>query len=757
MMRKPASFLLPLLLLLQLQSCAVKLDVEGWTPEVHSALDALVQDKTLRGSYAVFDCDNTSVLHDVTHTLMLYQIENLRFATAPEHRFLDGLQETDFVLDGLSITAGQMGECLRDEYISMRRLLDSGSGIEDVRRTEVYLDFRARFLAFYKAIGRNYDYGTLCLWMPALTTGMSPAEARSLGKESLDFWLSKGRVWREKWVSPDGKFKGEAQKGLVVTPAMKNLYRALEKAGIIPYICSASPEWLVELLACDPQKSFGLDTSQVFGIRLLTSANGTLSYDPDYPQPFKQGKVENIEAFMAPRHANKAPVLVGGDSEGDIAMLTRWPEMRVGLIMDQYRGGEISSLARSGLPFVAQPVVIAEEQRLRRALQEEPFRAGGCYHSYEAGYYEGTPAPRGFKPFYINHYGRHGSRYHTPKMISRCYPQALLTADSLGKLTPYGEQVLDKMMAMYRLHDGRTGELSARGAAEHRGIAARMAARFPSVFSGRDSVVCRSSGYSRCNLSMLSFGESLASCASSLKFSFDSTEANFNLLARSFIDQKEMFAEITAYQHVMRDRHFDVSRIASVLFKDSYVPEDLQMAVKGIYIYGCMEEDLDNPLPGTVRLFDIFTPEELFAQWTIYSDVVYGEMGNSLEYGHRVMPAPAGLLRDMVDAADRAIAGGRIAADLRFGHDNGLVPLAFLIGLEGFTSHISFEGSWKEWPSFEKIPMASNLQMIFYRNRRGEILVKLLYNEKETLIPALEPFKAPYYRWEDLRAYLITR
>ena len=53
------------------------------------------------------------------------------------------------------------------------------------------------------------------------------------------------------------------------------------------------------------------------------------------------------------------------------------------------------------------------------------------------------------------------------------------------------------------------------------------------------------------------------------------------------------------------------------------------------------------------------------------------------------------------------------------------------------------------------MPMASNLQMIFYRNRKGDVLVKLLRNEVETTIPALRSVSGPYYRWDDLRGYLL--
>ena len=50
--------------------------------------------------------------------------------------------------------------------------------------------------------------------------------------------------------------------------------------------------------------------------------------------------------------------------------------------------------------------------------------------------------------------------------------------------------------------------------------------------------------------------------------------------------------------------------------------------------------------------------------------------------------------------------------------------------------------------------MASNLQIIFYRNKKGDVLVKFLYQEKERLLRGLEPVTGPYYRWEDVKSNL---
>ena len=50
-----------------------------------------------------------------------------------------------------------------------------------------------------------------------------------------------------------------------------------------------------------------------------------------YKQPIKEGKVDCIQAYMAPAYGNAVPVLVAGDSNGDVAMLTAFPDMKCGI------------------------------------------------------------------------------------------------------------------------------------------------------------------------------------------------------------------------------------------------------------------------------------------------------------------------------------------------------------------------------------------------------------------------------------------
>ena len=79
------------------------------------------------------------------------------------------------------------------------------------------------------------------------------------------------------------------------------------------------------------------------------------------------------------------------------------------------------------------------------------------------------------------------------------------------------------------------------------------------------------------------------------------------------------------------------------------------------------------------------------------------------------------------------------------------------MGVEGYDAVPRLADSYKVWPGWKYLPMGSNFEMIFYRNGKGEVLVKMLRNEEETTIPAISTYKGPYYRWNDLKEYLKSR
>ena len=109
-------------------------------------------------------------------------------------------------------------------------------------------------------------------------------------------------------------------------------------------------------------------------------------------------------------------------------------------------------------------------------------------------------------------------------------------------------------------------------------------------------------------------------------------------------------------------------------------------------------------------------------------------------------------MKDFVDKADEAIAGGDYCADLRFGHDTHLLAILARLGIEGIGERLNIEQS-AHWRGWMFSPFAGNLQMVFYRNKTGDVLVKLYVNEREVRLTTLPG--GPYYRWDDLKRTML--
>ena len=222
----------------------------------------------------------------------------------------------------------------------------------------------------------------------------------------------------------------------------------------------------------------------------------------------------------------------------------------------------------------------------------------GIYSSVYAPYVfrevEDTPAPKGYKPFYISHYGRHGSRRQTESNARRAY-DVFLRADAAGLLTGTGRDLLRDMTTLIKDHEGQYGELTPRGAMEHRTLARRMARRFRPVFRNRHrrDVFCQSSTFSRCLVSMNHFSNSLQLLEPSLRFEFATGDRYLEILAHDFYRSKEIFSsDERMYDSLMRAGN-DPKPILERFFLDDparmrKVVPDTVLLLKGLYTLGAI-------------------------------------------------------------------------------------------------------------------------------------------------------------------------
>ncbi len=313
---------------------------EGWDENVYQALNTLIVENADKGNYAVFDFDKTTIAHDISNAVMVYQIEYLCFDDAVRCDFLNGIPEVQERLKGIDISSAEMGQAIKKEYVEMKAMLDKGQSLDEVRQTDTYLDYRARFVSFLAALDQTFPEKVWYAWMPGLMNGFTEEEAKAVVSKAIDEQLGMDKLCVEEWRSPDGQWGGTVEKGIFLPQETRDLYSALAANDIDTYVCSASLELFVEVLACDSVRGLGLPPERVFGLRFVPADTIYAEYDPTYQQPMLSGKVDCIKAYIAPSYGGRGPILVGGDSNGDVAMLTAFPDMQRGLIVDVGRSKE---------------------------------------------------------------------------------------------------------------------------------------------------------------------------------------------------------------------------------------------------------------------------------------------------------------------------------------------------------------------------------------------------------------------------------
>ena len=376
------------------------------------------------------------------------------------------------------------------------------------------------------------------------------------------------------------------------------------------------------------------------------------------------------------------------------------------------------------------------------------------YHFEESVY---TPAPKGYEEFYISHYGRHGSRYDAYDTNMAAVWPVMRLADSLGLLSEVGKEFYKEFDAVMREQEGMVGMLTPLGAVEHRAIAERMSTNFPKVFKGKDGrkeVFCQSSIVPRCIMSMANFVHSLSDNTKGLEFTYVTGKKYYDILA--YHPDVRPALELAK---VKEDEHRRlVSKPLDLL---AYFFNDVDKALEIIgdpytfekcFYQACSVGHLTDY---GVCLLKYIPEDILIRNWEIRNMRFFYAYGMSEGTASHQVEVARRIVKDFVDRAEAAVDDGNsVVADLRFGHDTGLLPFIGYIGLEGMYDRPDWESVNLVWNTSVSMCMGSNIQMIFYRNKQAEVLVKILYNEKETSIPALKAVSGPYYRWSDLKVYL---
>lgn len=374
-----------------------------------------------------------------------------------------------------------------------------------------------------------------------------------------------------------------------------------------------------------------------------------------------------------------------------------------------------------------------------------------------------TPAPKGMTPFYVSHYGRHGSRYHNKPSTYNDPYNTLARADSLGKLTATGRDALHRLDRIRHDAENRWGDLTPLGAEQHRAIAQRMYDRFPEVFADHADVNARSTAMGRCILSMEYALAQLLRNNPRLNVHHNATHRDQEYL--NFQDKemahlkfnKPAMALLDAYAQ----RRSDYSHLMQTLFSDTaYVRHHVNAAELSTQLLLVAAIMQNTELGREVTLYDLFTTDELYRVWQKGNARWYIGWGAAPVNGGVQPYSQSNLLRQIISDADRCIDSEMPHVTLRFGHETVLLPLLCLLDVNGYGQTISDLEQLEQhgWVNYRVFPMAANLQLVFYRRHPHDrdVRFKVLLNENEATLP-LPTDTPPYYKWSDFRAYYLKK
>ena len=409
------------------------------------------------------------------------------------------------------------------------------------------------------------------------------------------------------------------------------------------------------------------------------------------------------------------------------------------------------------IPLLLLLTVGAAAQTSKKEIYKDIERACGNYFPYPGPAQKKlTPAPTGYKPFYISHYGRHGSRYMEGNDAYILAIAKLDTAAQLGILTPKGTEVLEKLRKGYDNAYMRDGDLTRLGDRQHEEIARRMYERFPELLSQPMKVDARSSVSGRCMISMFNFCEQLQGLNPALEIRMDASKRDMPFVVRN---EHVKVGDAPAMQKygerldAMLAKEINPSRFMKSLFTDVRKAETFMEPIELMEAVLNVAADLPNVPELDLSLLDVFTKEELFSVFKVSNSgvmLVCGLVPGSTPDYLQVVD-----VRDsIVSVADRVIRTGGPALTLRFSHDSSVLPLTYLMGFkEAMGADTDIENLYKKISVDKLIPMAANIQLVFYRKEGSDdILVKFLLNENETSIP-VKTDVAPYYHWQDVKCY----
>lgn len=412
--------------------------------------------------------------------------------------------------------------------------------------------------------------------------------------------------------------------------------------------------------------------------------------------------------------------------------------------------------------------------------QKKPLYTG-TKTPYQVPVKKPTPPPPGFEPVFMNHVGRHGSRFMTKAGSDIALQQLLAAAEQQHGLTAIGKRLKAMTDRFLLIEKEQYENITLLGKEELTGIGQRAKEQYSAVFKGRGIDVLTTYKV-RTQQSAYGFLDGLGAYTGKVNFevvpdSLDKT-LRFYDLSPAYQAYKESAVLTQVLDSLDKDPRTGkvaqqvCNRVFQGAFKDLLFKEGIALVIKGKTVH-------DNPLSITDHLYELyaiqfsidremqqksytrdsldfsiaFRKPEL--KWLSFRDDAHDfmEKGPANDPLGIQVKIAVPLLADFLLSTEQAIQEPtQKDALLRFSHAETISPFATLLGISQAASSTSSIFNYnRHWQASNVIPLSANIQWIVYANGKDH-LVKVLLNEQEATLP-IRTTTWPYYRWSELETY----
>ena len=403
-------------------------------------------------------------------------------------------------------------------------------------------------------------------------------------------------------------------------------------------------------------------------------------------------------------------------------------------------------------------------QSVADELKADANRSAGTYYALNlAKPFAETPPPDGKKPFYINHYGC-SSSYYLDRPSSYEGPYAtLLRADSLGKLTKLGRDVLQRINLLRTDAKDRTSEMTSVGKQIIRKQMKQLKERYPNIFNDHFVIDGRSVVQNHFIQTMNEAIVEVVRDCTPKKVIFKSSHKYMpwmNPQDRQLTALRTNQKAVAALDEFTNSQ-INPSRLMESLFNDQeYVSKHINAMTLTKQLFTLAGSQQHTTLGAQTKLYDIFTPEEIYGLWRSQNAQDYIFFGNCTLSGGTQAYLQRHPLWNMLHIGDSIANLNTPVVHLRYTNSGVILSLATLLELNDFNVRTGRLDSLEAfgWTNYQMAPVGGRIEMIHYKRDKDDddMLIKVMLNGREARLP-IKTDCPPYYHWNDVKRHYLRK